>query len=57
MSMGILLATEAPPSLDADTVQRVMAEQKTYCAPSTWDRFVRSLVARGFPWPIEGDPT
>ncbi len=55
--MGILLATEAPPSLDADTVQRVMAEQKTYCAPSTWDRFVRSLVARGFPWPIEGDPT
>ena len=40
-----------PPELTPELVAAVMAAQKAHCAPSTWDKFVRSLAANKFPYP------
>lgn len=52
-----ILATPPPPGppaveLTPEIVAAVMLEQRTHCAPSTWDRFVKSLAANRFPFKV-----
>jgi hypothetical protein len=42
----------APEPLTQALVDAVMAEQQRHCAPSTWDKFVRSLAANRFPFRV-----
>ena len=51
--MPISATPPPPPPLTADLVKRVMAEQQAHCAPTTWDKVVRSLRANGFPYPVQ----
>lgn len=51
--MGILAADRRTPApLTQQAVDAVMAEQKKHTAASTWDKFVKSLVANRFPFRI-----
>ena len=51
--MPIVVQAPPPPApeLTKELVAAVLASQKAHCAPSTWDKFVRSLAANGFPFP------
>lgn len=42
--------------LELTDVERVavLVEAKAHCAPSAWDRFTRSLDARGYPMKVTG---
>lgn len=42
-----------PPPLTQELIDAVMAEQRAHCAPSSWDRFVRSLAANRFPFKVD----
>lgn len=41
-----------PPALTPEVVAAVAALMKAHCAPSTWDKTVRSLRVNGFPYPV-----
>lgn len=42
-----------PAPVTQDTVDAVMAEAKAHCAPTTWDKFAKSLKANRFPFVVK----
>lgn len=48
-----ILAEQPPPVVvTQEIVDAVMEAQRAACAPTTWDRFARSLVANQFPFKV-----
>ena len=45
-------APPPPPVVTQDVVDEVMAQAKAHCAPSTWDKFARSMAANKFPFKV-----
>lgn len=50
--MPILVTQPAAPTLTQAVVNEVMAQAKEHCAPTTWDKFAKSLRANLFPFKV-----
>lgn len=42
-----------PVVVTQQTVDAVMTEAREHCAPTTWDRYVRSLAANGYRFDVK----
>ncbi|WP_157577285.1 hypothetical protein [Phycicoccus jejuensis] len=51
--MPILAGPPPRVPLTQEVIDAVMAEQRAHCAPSSWDRFVKSLSANRFPFKVD----
>lgn len=45
-------APEPVHEVTQETVDAVMAQAHQHCAPSTWDRFAKSLSANDYPFKV-----
>ena len=50
--MPILAAQPPVPAVTQQTVDAVMTIAVAHCAPSTWERFAKSLAANRFPFRV-----
>jgi hypothetical protein len=49
LTLPLLLPPAVPAGLTDEQRHVVLGEIRDHCAPSTWDRLIASLDARGYP--------